>query len=183
MCLLNSLPERPITFLHADIMLLPLVTSACMCISISSGEGMTVSPYQRWTSENIMYYYRVILFVPPQPYPDFCFTRAYCRDLGQDGEVLDGDVGGDRHPLDLVGNPEARNDLPVPDDPEDMPMNAPGGMGMMVGGGGGEDMRRRDMVDYLYMFMMIGFLVLVAYLTGSLGRLLIFVSGIIFMLL
>lgn len=84
--------------------------------------------------------------------------------------------------MDLPINPDAQNDLPEPDDPEDLPMNAPGGMGMMGGGGGG-GLRDRDMVDYLYMFMMIGFLVLVAYLTGGLGRLLIFTAGVIFMLL
>ena len=65
-------------------------------------------------------------------------------------------------------------------------MNAAGGAGLgMMAGGGGAGMlpNRRDLVDYLYMFTMLGFLLLVAYLTGSIGRLLVFAGGIIFMLL
>ena len=69
-----------------------------------------------------------------------------------------------------------RNEQEVEDD---VPMNA-GGLGMMDAGG---LHRHRDLVDYLYMFMMAGFLALVAYLTGSMGRLLIFAAGVIFMLL
>ncbi len=65
------------------------------------------------------------------------------------------------------------------DQVEEVAMNA-GGLGMMAGGG----MRReRDIVDYIYMLMMAAFLAAVAYLTGSMGRLLIFAAGIIFMLL
>ena len=58
-------------------------------------------------------------------------------------------------------------------------MNA-AGLGMMAGGG---FQRQRDLVDYVYMCMMAGFLIAVAYLTASPGRLLIFAAGIIFMLL
>lgn len=65
------------------------------------------------------------------------------------------------------------------DQVEEMGMNA-GGLGMMPGGG---MQRQRDLVDYVYMLMMLAFLSSVAYLTGSLGRLLIFAAGIIFMLL
>ena len=93
---------------------------------------------------------------------------------------------GDQHPQDLPPNPADPNDLqdnnlPEPDDQDDVPVNAPGGVGMMAGGQGLH--RRRDLVDYLYMFSMISFLVLMAFLTGSLGRLLIFAAGLTFMLL
>jgi len=54
---------------------------------------------------------------------------------------------------------------------------------MMAGGGAGGGRRGRDLVDVLYMSTMLGFLALVAYITGSLGRLLVFAAGIIFMLL
>ena len=50
-------------------------------------------------------------------------------------------------------------------------------------GGGVNLQRQRDLVDYVYMFMMAGFLASVAYFTASFGRLLIFVGGVIFMLL
>ena len=43
--------------------------------------------------------------------------------------------------------------------------------------------RRRDLVDYLYMLMMAVFLGAMAFMTGSLGRFLVFAGGIIFMLL
>ena len=76
---------------------------------------------------------------------------------------------------------EEGNDLPEPEDQDDVPVNAPGGVGMMPGAGGG--LHHRDLVDYLYMLSMIGFLVLMAFLTGSLGRLLIFAAGLTFMLL
>ena len=96
--------------------------------------------------------------------------------MGDEGEVRE-----EQNPLDLPPlNPDDPNDLPEPEDEEDIPVNAPGGLGLMAGGGG---LRHRDLVDYLYMFMMMAFLVLVAYLTGSLGRLLIFAAGVMFMLL
>ena len=87
----------------------------------------------------------------------------------------------DLPPNPVVPNP-LDNDLPEPDDQQDdLAVNAPGGVGMMPGGGQG--FHRRDLVDYLYMFSMITFLVLMAFLTGSLGRLLIFAAGLTFMLL
>lgn len=61
---------------------------------------------------------------------------------------------------------------------EDMPMN--GGLGMMAGG---NPQRQRDVVDHMYMLMMAGFLLAVAYITGSVGRLLVFAAGVLFMLL
>lgn len=87
----------------------------------------------------------------------------------------------DQNPLDLPVNPNEPDDLPEPEDQEDIQVNGPGGL--MMAGGGGPGMRRRDFVDYLYMLSMISFLVLMAFLTGSLGRLLIFAAGIIFMVL
>ena len=60
-------------------------------------------------------------------------------------------------------------------------MNA-GALGMMAGGGVNFQ-NHRDFVDYLYMFIMAAFLALIAYITGSFGRLLIFAGGIMFMLL
>ncbi len=68
---------------------------------------------------------------------------------------------------------------------DNVPVNAAGGaagLGMMAGGGGGGG-HRRDLVDVLYMATMFGFLGLVAYLTGSLGRLMVFAGGIVFVLL
>ena len=59
-----------------------------------------------------------------------------------------------------------------------MPMN--GGLGMMAGG---NPQRQRDVVDHMYMLMMAGFLLAVAYITGSVGRLLVFAAGVLFMLL
>ena len=98
------------------------------------------------------------------------------------GAAVGGDVAREeQNLLDLNPN-EGAEDLPEPDDQEDMPVNAAGGLGMMAGGGGAR-MRHRDLVDYLYMLAMISFLVLMAFLTGSLGRLLIFAAGIIFMIL
>ncbi len=79
---------------------------------------------------------------------------------------------------DVGVNPEpVRNN--EEDQVEEMGMNG-GGLGMVPGGG---LQRQRDIVDYIYMLMMAAFLVAVAYLTGSLGRMLIFAAGIIFMLL
>lgn len=101
---------------------------------------------------------------------------------------VEANVGGevareDQNPLDLPAmNPNEPADLPEEEDEEDIPVNGPGGL-MMAGGGAGPGIRRRDLVDYLYMLSMIGFLVLMALLTGSLGRLLIFAAGIIFMVL
>ena len=83
------------------------------------------------------------------------------------GEILD------------LPNPQ---DLPNEQDvQQDVAVNA-GGFGMM-GGGNFQPMPRRDFVDYVYKFMMAGFLVTMAYITGSVGRLLIFVGGLWFMLL
>lgn len=73
----------------------------------------------------------------------------------------------------------------VPDQPDgpDVEDNAVA----MNAGMGGMDVanvqRRRDMVDYLYMLMMAVFLVAMAFMTGSLGRFLVFAGGIVFMLL
>ena len=76
---------------------------------------------------------------------------------------------------DLANNPDV--------DDQDVPMNA-GGLGMMAGGGGAAQLRRhRDVVDYLYMLTMLSFLALIAYVTGSLGRLMVFAGGIVFMML
>ncbi len=69
---------------------------------------------------------------------------------------------------------------------DDVPVHAAGGaagLGMMAGGGGGGGRNRRDLVDVVYMLTMFGFLGLVAYLTGSLGRLVVFAGGILFVLL
>ena len=85
--------------------------------------------------------------------------------------------------LDLQNFQELANNADV--DEQDIPMNA-GGLGMMAGGGGAAGMqlrRHHDFVDYLYMLMMIGFLGLMAYLTGSFGRVMVFAGGIIFMML
>ena len=88
---------------------------------------------------------------------------------GEDGEILD------------LPNPQ---DLPNGQDvQQEVAVNA-GGLGMMGGAGGNfQPMPRRDFVDYMYKFMMAGFLVTMAYITGSAGRLLIFVGGLLFMLL
>lgn len=92
------------------------------------------------------------------------------------------EVREDQNPLDLPANPNENNAPPEPEDQDEVPVNGPGGLGMMAGGGAG-GLRQRDLVDYLYMLSMIGFLVLMAFLTGSLGRLLIFAAGLTFMLL
>lgn len=58
---------------------------------------------------------------------------------------------------------------------------------VMNAGIGGMDaanvQRRRDLVDYVYMLTMAVFLGMMAFMTGSLGRFLIFAGGIFFMLL
>ena len=74
----------------------------------------------------------------------------------------------------LANNPDVED--------QGVPMNA-GGVGMMAGGGAAQFRRRRDLVDYLYMLTMMGFLALIAYVTGSFGRLMVFAGGIIFMML
>ncbi len=87
------------------------------------------------------------------------------------------------NPPDLPPRPDEPPNNNLPEPPEDQfagAVNAPGGMGLMAGAQG---MRHRDLVDYIYMLMMVGFLVLVAFLTGSLGRLIIFAAGVMFMLL
>lgn len=116
----------------------------------------------------------------------FCLSFYRAAGTGDGGVRVN-----QNNPLDLPGNPDGLNDLPEPNDDEDeeeeeeVPVNGPGGLGMMAGGGAGgrRRLQQRDLVDYLYIFMMISFLVLVAYLTRSLGRLLIFAAGVIFMLL
>lgn len=81
--------------------------------------------------------------------------------------------------LDLQNLQELANNADV--DEQDVPMNA-GGLGMMAGGGA-QLRRHRDLVDYLYMLTMLGFLALISYVTGSFGRLMVFAGGIIFMML
>ena len=81
--------------------------------------------------------------------------------------------------LDLQNLQEIANNADV--DNQDVPMNA-GGLGMMAGGGA-QLRRHRDLVDYLYMLTMMGFLALIAYITGSFGRLMVFAGGIVFMML
>ncbi len=95
-----------------------------------------------------------------------------------------GGAAGEPHPLDLPVNGNNPNNDGGPDGDDAEEINAPGGVGMMGGGAGvGGGVRQRDMVDYLYMFMMISFLMFVAYVTNSLGRLLIFTAGVVVMLL
>ena len=54
-------------------------------------------------------------------------------------------------------------------------MNAGGGLGMMAGQ---FPARQRDLVDYMYMLMMILFLGFIAYFTGSLHQFMIFFAGV-----
>ena len=54
-------------------------------------------------------------------------------------------------------------------------MNAGGGLGMMAGQ---FPARRRDLVDYMYMLMMILFLGFIGYFTGSLHQFMIFFAGV-----
>ena len=61
---------------------------------------------------------------------------------------------------------------------DDMPVNAAGGIMAAP-----DFQHRRDVIDFLYMFMMATLLGTVAYMTGSLGRFLIFAAGVVFMLL
>ena len=49
--------------------------------------------------------------------------------------------------------------------------------------GGPQLQARRDLVDYGYMFLMAMFLICVAYITSSFGRLVLFLAGILFMLM
>lgn len=82
--------------------------------------------------------------------------------------------------LDPLNPPRGQDDVEVE---AEVPVNAAGGaagLGMMAGGG---PIHRRDLVDVLYMLTMFSFLGLVAYLTGSLGRLLVFAGGILLVLL
>ena len=109
-------------------------------------------------------------------YPSFREPRSAGEAMtGEGGEVVE-DL--DLNNLqDLVAN---NPDL----DEQDVPMNA-GGLGMMAGGGGGAGQfrRHRDIVDYLYMLTMMMFLALIAYVTGSFGRLMVFAGGVLFMML
>ena len=82
--------------------------------------------------------------------------------------------------LDLHNLQEMANNQDAED--QDVPMNA-GGLGMMAGGGVAQFRRHRDVVDYVYMMTMMSFLALIAYVTGSLGRLMVFAGGIAFMIL
>lgn len=61
--------------------------------------------------------------------------------------------------------------------PDDMAMNAGGGM--LMGG----VRRHRDVVDYLYMLMMLVFMSTIGYLTGSLRQFIIFFVGVTVILL
>lgn len=89
------------------------------------------------------------------------------REEGGGGDILD------------LPNPQ---DLPnVQDLDQEVAVNA-GGVGMMAAGNF-QPLPRRDLVDYVYMFVMALFLVSMAYITGSVGRLLIFIGGLLFMLL
>ena len=63
--------------------------------------------------------------------------------------------------------------------PDDMAVNAGGGLGLM----GGAARRHRDVVDYLYMLMMLVFMGTIGYLTGSLRQFLIFFVGVTVILL
>lgn len=89
-------------------------------------------------------------------------------------------------------SPQREEDLDLPNAQQDaadneddveneVAMNA-GALGMMAGAGVNFQ-NHRDFVDYLYMFLMAAFLALIAYVTGSFGRLMIFAGGILFMLL
>lgn len=63
--------------------------------------------------------------------------------------------------------------------PDDMAVNGGGGFGLM-----GADVRRhRDVVDYMYMLMMVIFMGTIGYLTGSLRQFIIFFVGVAVILL
>ena len=83
--------------------------------------------------------------------------------------------------LDLQNLQEMAANNQDADEQQDVPMNA-GGLGMMAGGGA-QLQRHRDLVDVLYMMTMMSFLALIAYITGSFGRLMVFAGGIFLMLL
>lgn len=105
---------------------------------------------------------------------------------GAAGEAMTGEGGEVVEDLDLNNLQELVANNPDMDE-QDVAMNA-GGLGMMGGGGGGaggaaQFRRHRDVVDYLYMLTMMMFLALIAYITGSFGRLMVFAGGIIFMML
>ena len=96
-----------------------------------------------------------------------------CRQLPMEAENGEGVNEGDQDEQilpDQPDGPEAEENAVV--------MNA--GMGGMDAA---NIQRRRDVVDYLYMLTMAVFLGSMAFMTGSLGRFLIFAGGILFMLL
>lgn len=110
-------------------------------------------------------------FPPNNPY----LAQWYHNYYGRPAAETSGE-GDDLYDPQLLEDPDQiRNQ----DNNEDVAMNA-GALGLM---GGANFQHRRDMVDYLYMLMMAGFLALIAFITGSFGRLLIFFAGVIFMLL
>lgn len=59
-------------------------------------------------------------------------------------------------------------------------MNAGGGLGMMAGQ---FPARHRDLVDYMYMLMMLLFLGAIGYFTGSLRQFMIFFAGVMVILM
>lgn len=63
--------------------------------------------------------------------------------------------------------------------PDDMAVNGGGG-GMLMGAGA---VRHRDLVDYMYMLMMLVFMGTIGFLTGSLKQFVIFSVGVIIILL
>ena len=111
---------------------------------------------------------------------DYCFVFCRLPPGGGVGGGVEGDreEGGGGDILDLP-NPQ---DIPNAQDlDQEVAVNA-GGVGMMAAGNF-QPFPRRDLVDYAYMFVMALFLVSMAYITGSVGRLLIFIGGLLFMLL
>lgn len=124
-------------------------------------------------------------FIGNQQFDSFVF-HLFCREpgtaaAGGGGEAAMTSEGGEVvEDLDLQNLQELANNADV--DEQDVPVNA-GGLGMMAGGGAAQLRRHRDLVDYLYMLTMMGFLALIAYVTGSFGRLMVFAGGIIFMML
>ena len=68
-----------------------------------------------------------------------------------------------------------------PEEPElqdDLAMNGGGGFALMA-----DNRRPRDLVDYGYMFMMLLFLGMIGYLTGSLYQFIIFFAGVAIILM
>lgn len=115
-----------------------------------------------------------------------CTCHCPFREPGAAGETMTGEGGEIVEDLDLNNLQDLVENNPDMDE-QDIPMNA-GGLGMMAGGGGGgggaaQFRRHRDIVDYLYMLTMMMFLALIAYVTGSFGRLMVFAGGILFMML